>query len=400
MSEALCVIKEGWLTKQGGMFRIWHKRWFSLVGKDLCYSKDKNTPEKGRINITSVQAVQKAPEVKKSYAFKLVIPEGRTYFIHADNEEDFVTWMDIIEKVRTGKIESGKLSIEDLVIEKQLFQNNFRTISFIGIKQQIGKQLVMKSYQKSMIKNENEIGFQIENRANLLKAHLQFIVPLRHIIPDGQSISLLFDLMPNGCLFGRLQEEGKFSESRSQLYAAEILLGLEELHGHKILYYSLQSSNVLLDEKGHIKLTDPGFVNDLQPPQFNEYTPPEMYLGDAPSIACDWYGLGILLYEMICGLPPFWDQNPDRLKEAVLSHPLRFPHHVSTKAKAIISKLMERSPNNRLGMGENGVEEIKKDPFFSQLKWEDVISKKIAPEWIINPVVDTVYVTVSDNPLE
>ena len=391
MSESLCIIKEGWLTKQGGVFKTWHKRWFTLIGKELTYSKEKSSPEKGKIKITNIIHIEKAPESKKPYSFKIIIPEIRTYYICAETENEMISWMEKLERIKLGDNISDTFSIDEFKILKVLFTNEFKTIQLLSKINEENIKYIEKIYLKKYFEDENYLNLEIEHRTQCIINELHFITPLRSIISNENSIHFIFDFIPNGCLFSQLYYYGKFSENQAKLYIAEIILGIEELHHKNIYYYDLKNSNILLDSRGHIRITSPGISITNFELNLNEYSPPELFEKKEKTISCDYYGIGILLYEMICGMPPFFDLNFEKLKNLILNSPIRFPFHISNLAKSLILKLMDKNPLNRLGMNENGIEDIKKDPFFNNLNWNDVYFKKIDPKpFEINQVFMTI----------
>ena len=117
------------------------------------------------------------------------------------------------------------------------------------------------------------------------------------------------------------------------------------------------------------------------------YAPPRRYL--APEIldnkghgkSVDWWSFGTLLYEMLCGLPPFYDTNIQKMYHKILSAPLRFPSYLSADAKAILRGLLQRKVEERLGSGPGGTEEIKSADFFKALDFERVMNKEYTPEF-------------------
>jgi serine/threonine protein kinase len=201
-------------------------------------------------------------------------------------------------------------------------------------------------------------------------------------------------------LFGRLKEEQQFSEPRTQLYAAEILLGLGHLHSRGFIYRDLKPENILVDRDGHLKLTDFGLVKPKMGERnattetfcgTPEYIAPEMLQQKPYTKAVDWWSFGILVYEMLCGLPPFYDENTNRMYRAILHDQVNFPPSMSTFAQDLIIRLLERNPRERMGSGDEDYKEIQSHSFFSGLNWEDVFNRNIKPEWVprIKDATDT-----------
>lgn len=164
--------------------------------------------------------------------------------------------------------------------------------------------------------------------------------------------------------FFLVSQGGRFSEDRAKLYTAEITLALEHVHNANIIYRDLKPENLLLDADGHIKVTDFGLskenVVDDGVKSFcgtPEYLAPEVLKRTKYGKAVDWWSLGTLLFEMISGLPPFYDRNRERMYKKILGAELRFPAHMSNEAKSICRGMLTREPLQRLGY--RGAQEVK-----------------------------------------
>lgn len=158
-----------------------------------------------------------------------------------------------------------------------------------------------------------------------------------------------------GELFFHLKNIGRFSEERSKFYAAEIILAIECLHSHNIVYRDLKPENVLLDSDGHIRLTDFGLAKDgvanYDIPDKDlhltrtfcgtpEYLAPEMIARVGYGLCVDWWSLGTLLYEMLTGLPPFYDQNIHIMYEKIVRAKLILPNYLSNNCKSLLAGLL------------------------------------------------------------
>ena len=169
---------------------------------------------------------------------------------------------------------------------------------------------------------------------------------------------MVLDYFTGGELFFHLKNGGCFPEERAKFYAAEITLALQCLHENGIIYRDLKPENVLLDDEGHIKLTDFGLSKeDIAGNQMThtfcgtpEYLAPEVIKGSWYGKSVDWWSMGTLLYEMLTGLPPFYNENLHLMYERIVTMPLTFPDDMSEEAKSLLSGLLERDPRKRLGM--------------------------------------------------
>ena len=203
---------------------------------------------------------------------------------------------------------------------------------------------------------------------------------------------MVLDYMGGGELFFWLKKHRRFSEPRAQLMGAEITLALGALHANNIIYRDLKPENILVDLEGHIRLTDFGLSKDgITGPGAEggtktfcgtpEYLAPEILDNKGHGKSVDWWSFGTLLYEMLCGLPPFYDTNIQKMYHKILCAPLRFPSYLSDDSKAILRGLLQRKVEERLGSGPAGTDEIKNADFFKSLDFDRVMAKEYTPEF-------------------
>ncbi|KAK4687783.1 serum/glucocorticoid-regulated kinase 2, partial [Tremellales sp. Uapishka_1] len=244
----------------------------------------------------------------------------------------------------------------------------------------------LKTIRKAHIVSRSEVTHTLAERTVLAQVNNPFIVPLKFSFQTKEKLYLVLAFVNGGELFHHLQREGKFNEVRSRFYAAELLLALEHLHGFNVVYRDLKPENILLDYTGHIALCDFGLckLNMSASETTNtfcgtpEYLAPELLSGHGYTKCVDWWTLGVLLYEMLTGLPPFYDENTNEMYRKILSDPLRFPEEVGSEARSLLTQLLDRDPSRRLGV--NGAQDIKNHPFFARhIDWKKLMAKKIQP---------------------
>uniref|UniRef100_A0A673CB84 non-specific serine/threonine protein kinase n=1 Tax=Sphaeramia orbicularis TaxID=375764 RepID=A0A673CB84_9TELE len=188
-------------------------------------------------------------------------------------------------------------------------------------------------------------------------------------------------------LFFHLSRERVFSEERTRFYGAEIVSALDYLHSAKIVYRDLKLENLMLDKDGHIKITDFGLckegITDAATMKTfcgtPEYLAPEVLEDNDYGRAVDWWGLGVVTYEMMCGRLPFYNQDHEKLFELILMEDIKFPRTLSADAKSLLSGLLIKDPNKRLGGGPDDAKEIMRHSFFIGIDWQDVYDKKLVP---------------------
>ncbi|UKZ78996.1 hypothetical protein TrVFT333_006747 [Trichoderma virens FT-333] len=188
-----------------------------------------------------------------------------------------------------------------------------------------------------------------------------------------------------GHLFNHLLEQQTFELDRARFYIAEILCALEYLHDVHNIFAWLKPRSVLLDGTGHITLCGFGlFISEtsLESPSTQhglpEYPAPELLLGQGEHRMANWWTLGIFLYEMLTGLPLFYDEDPEKIADKILNQSIHLPESLPPAAQDILLKLLCRSPEQRLGAHE-GASEIKAHPFFEGIDWHKLIRRKYQP---------------------
>ena len=245
----------------------------------------------------------------------------------------------------------------------------------------------MKVLRKDKIMGHNLSRYALTERNIMSTVRHPFIVSAHFAFQTAEKLVLILEYCPGSDLGYYLCREKRFSEDRARVYMCEILLALEELHRRDIIYRDLKPDNIVLDFQGHAKLTDFGLAReqvgrDTLARSFCgsvAYLAPEMLKRQGHGKALDWYLLGVLLYEMLVGSPPYFSCNRDVLYENIQKAKLRFPIYVSKQAQSLIRALMERSPEKRLGAGLSESEEIKAHEFFQGVDWQAVYRRELRP---------------------
>ncbi|XP_066548697.1 serine/threonine-protein kinase N2 isoform X1 [Amia ocellicauda] len=181
-----------------------------------------------------------------------------------------------------------------------------------------------------------------------------------------------------------------FSEPRAVFYAACVVLGLQFLHDHKIVYRDLKLDNLLLDTEGYVKIADFGLCKEGMGFRDRtstfcgtpEFLAPEVLTETSYTRAVDWWGLGVLIFEMLVGESPFPGDDEEEVFDSIVNDEVRYPRFLSTEAISIMRRLLRRNPERRLGAGERDAEEVKKHPFFRTVDWNGLLAKKVKPPFV------------------
>lgn len=246
-----------------------------------------------------------------------------------------------------------------------------------------GKIYAMKILKKSAIADRNQVEHTKAERAILENLVHPFLMTLRFAFQSKDKLYLVLDYFQGGELFFHLKTQRRFSEDTARIYVAEIALAFGHLHSLGVIYRDLKPENVLLDDSGHVCLTDFGLAKELQESEKTqtfcgtpEYLAPEIIDTAGHDKAVDWWSLGILLYELTVGIPPFYSNNVNEMYEKIKTGTLKFPPFSSEPCRMLIKGLLKRNPDERLGSARD-VEEIKEHEFFKDINWDDLYNKKI-----------------------
>ena len=260
-----------------------------------------------------------------------------------------------------------------------------------------GKYYAIKSMRKDQIISEGIADNILVEKNILAKSQCEFILKLSFFFQTPERIYYVTPFIKGGDLYHKLKSEIFFKEDLVRFYTAQIAVALQYLHNLEITYRDLKPENILLDEDGYIKLCDFGSSVIIRGTEkvknfagSPEYAAPEIITYSGHNFMCDWWSLGILIYELLYGNTPFFNMDKTRMYDLINTGAISFPkfiqiegeekprnYKVSEDAKNIISKFLEKDPGTRLG--RQGLDEIKKHPFFSGINFDDLNKKKIKP---------------------
>ncbi|KAL9087045.1 MAG: hypothetical protein Q9165_006873 [Trypethelium subeluteriae] len=280
------------------------------------------------------------------------------------------------------------LKIEDFELLKVVGKGSFGKVMQVQ-KKDTHRIYALKTIRKAHIISRSEVAHTLAERSVLAQINNPFIVPLKFSFQSPEKLYLVLAFVNGGELFHHLQREQRFDINRSRFYAAELLCALECLHGFNVIYRDLKPENILLDYTGHIALCDFGLCKlDMKDEDKTntfcgtpEYLAPELLHGTGYTKTVDWWTLGVLLYEMLTGLPPFYDENTNDMYRKILTEPLHFPgpEIVPPAARDLLARLLDRDANKRLGV--NGAAEIKAHHFFHSIDWRKLLDRKYEPSF-------------------
>uniref|UniRef100_H2QU12 Ribosomal protein S6 kinase n=1 Tax=Pan troglodytes TaxID=9598 RepID=H2QU12_PANTR len=321
----------------------------------------------------------------RQYAFGVIL--FHSCYIHRTrtSEEDVVKEIDISHHVKEGFEKADPSQFELL---KVLGQGSYGKVFLVRkVKgSDAGQLYAMKVLKKATLKVRDRVRSKME-RDILAEVNHPFIVKLHYAFQTEGKLYLILDFLRGGDLFTRLSKEVMFTEEDVKFYLAELALALDHLHSLGIIYRDLKPENILLDEEGHIKITDFGLSkeaidHDKRAYSFCgtiEYMAPEVVNRRGHTQSADWWSFGVLMFEMLTGSLPFQGKDRKETMALILKAKLGMPQFLSGEAQSLLRALFKRNPCNRLGAGIDGVEEIKRHPFFVTIDWNTLYRKEIKP---------------------
>uniref|UniRef100_A0A665V1G6 Protein kinase C n=1 Tax=Echeneis naucrates TaxID=173247 RepID=A0A665V1G6_ECHNA len=285
--------------------------------------------------------------------------------------------------------EFKRMNLHDFVFIKVLGKGSFGKVMLAELKGS-DEVYAIKVLKKDVILQDDDVDCTLtEKRILALARKHPYLTQLFCCFQTKDRLFFVMEYVNGGDLMFQIQRSRKFDEARSRFYAAEVTSALMFLHQHGVIYRDLKLDNILLDAEGHCKLADfgmckEGILNGVTTTTFcgtPDYIAPEILqeLDYGPSV--DWWALGVLMYEMMAGQPPFEADNEDDLFESILHDDVLYPVWLSKEAVSILKAFMTKSPNKRLGcVVAQGLEEaIKLHPFFREIDWTLLEQRKIRP---------------------
>ncbi|KAK9115140.1 hypothetical protein Syun_021937 [Stephania yunnanensis] len=325
-----------------------------------------------------------------------------------------------------------RTSIDDFAIIKPISRGAFGRV-FLAKKRTTGDLFAIKILKKADMIRKNAVESILAERDILISVRNPFVVRFFYSFTCRDNLYLVMEYLNGGDLYSLLRNLGCLDEDVARVYVAEIVLALEYLHSLRVVHRDLKPDNLLIAHDGHIKLTDFGLskvglinsTDDLSGPAVSgttllaeeepqvsvseeqrqrrqkrsavgtpDYLAPEILLGTGHGATADWWSVGVILFELIVGIPPFNAEHPQMIFDNILNRNIpwpRVPEEMSYEAQDLIDRLLTEDPNQRLGA--NGASEVKQHVFFKDINWDTLARQKAAFVPTSESAFDTSYFT-------
>ncbi|RYP77984.1 hypothetical protein DL771_000843 [Monosporascus sp. 5C6A] len=280
------------------------------------------------------------------------------------------------------RVTKGKYSLGDFELLRTLGTGSFGRVHLVQSRHN-QRFYAVKVLKKAQVVKMKQVEHTNDERKMLGEVKHPFLITLWGTFQDARNLYMVMDFVEGGELFSLLRKSGRFPNPVAKFYAAEVTLALEYLHARNIIYRDLKPENLLLDRHGHLKITDFGFAKKVPDKTWTlcgtpDYLAPEVVSNKGYNKSVDWWSLGILIYEMLCGYTPFWDSgSPMKIYENILKGKVKYPAYVNPDAQDLLERLITPDLTKRLGNLYGGPQDVKNHPWFAEVTWDRLSRKDI-----------------------
>ncbi|XP_069125517.1 cGMP-dependent protein kinase 1-like [Argopecten irradians] len=283
------------------------------------------------------------------------------------------------------------IHLDHLELVATLGMGGFGRVELVQLTTDKTRTFALKCLKKKHIVDTRQQEHIYSEKKIMMESNCAFIARMYKTFKDKKYVYMLMEACLGGELWTILRDRGYFDDATARFCVACVVEAFHFLHDRGIIYRDLKPENLLLDSTGIVKLVDFGFAKRMSPGRKTwtfcgtpEYVAPEIILNKGHDRAADYWSLGILMFELLTGSPPFAGTDPMKTYNIILKgiDSIEIPRKISKIANVLIKKLCKDNPAERLGYGKNGIMEIKKHKWFQGFDWDGLNSRKILPSII------------------
>ncbi|EEC09222.1 cAMP-dependent protein kinase catalytic subunit, putative, partial [Ixodes scapularis] len=280
------------------------------------------------------------------------------------------------------------IQLDDLEVLATLGIGGFGRVELVQYVQDRSRTFALKCLTKKHIVETQQQEHVLSEKALMMSCRHPFICRMFKTFRDEKYVYMLMEACLGGEVWSLLRDRGSFDEGTSRFYTGCVLEALQYLHDKGIVYRDLKPENMVLDSVGYAKLVDFGFSKRVPAGQKTwtfcgtpEYVAPEVVLNKGHDRAVDFWAVGVLMFELLAGTPPFAADDPMKTYNVILKgiDMLDFPRNMSRNAVSLIKRLCRENPSERLGYQKGGIMDIKKHKWFQSFDWDGLQARTLQP---------------------
>jgi len=319
----------------------------------------------------------------------LVIDRDSFNQLIANMEEVKKRYVDLPARKEIVQNEFKALKLTDLRIITTLGVGGFGRVELVMVSGDSKKRsFALKQMKKAQIVETRQQQHILSEKEIMEESDCKFIVKLYKTFKDRKFLYMLMDSCLGGELWTILRDKGNFDDNTARFYTSCVVEAFDYLHSRGIIYRDLKPENLLLDGVGYVKLVDFGFAKKLMVGRKTwtfcgtpEYVAPEVILNKGHDISADYWSLGVLMFELLTGTPPFTGTDPMKTYNIILKgiDAIDFPRTITPRARELIKKLCRDNSAERLGYQKGGIRDIQKHKWFDGFNWEGLRQGSLHP---------------------
>ena len=276
-----------------------------------------------------------------------------------------------------------KILFKDLKTVAVLGEGTFGRVRLVQWKHKGQRNpFALKCLQKGQLVYYKQVDHVVNEKRVLAACYHPFILKLEGTYMAKNQIFMLLEVALGGELFTHLRSETKFAQGKAALYAGMVCSAFSYLHARKIAHRDLKPENLLFDNEGYLKLVDFGFAKIIKDRTWTlcgtpEYLAPEIISNRGHGCGVDWWTLGILVYEMLVGQPPFVGATQLDTYHKITRGKYKMPTTFQREVKDFISRLLMHNPASRLGCSWGGSSEVSGHDFFKSVNFKELDARTV-----------------------